>query len=524
MTNGTRLAVVRFDETSWTSKASFIRELNGIGNLSFIGSDVDVQRIRYLVYQEGRDVEEVTQVASAGIHFHKIGRREVLVYVEPGYSYNQLQVAGTHRMGNIIEVPPRLKDVDLPEHGDKALTQALTHLLKVNSAETVSQILGWVSACHLKAHYMRRYHQFPVLSLWGSAGAGKNKTAELFTWLNGVEYGGAYEPLTLPGGTTVHSVVTYCSTTTTIPRILDEYNKSKLGRMYDLFGEVMKAAWGGSGPGKGTPRTRRGGAPEMVQDRIRSPIIVLSEQAPTMPALQHRSVLVSMSKHNRAGCEDDFESVDAMRGELLKLAKVLMGMALRTDITWVEERMARYRQAVPKMMEDRPRYSYQVLLTGLDFMGKALREIGIPLTDQIADLKQTLLDMLVEKGEQMAQSKAWTEVDSVFETLGVMITLADDATNPTGSITRWKHFATDDKQQLYLDMPIVHALYCQYMSRNRQSIVMENLRVFLQLLEQEHYYVGSVVKKELTTARPVVQIDLRKMADKGHPVTQFEGA
>lgn len=520
--NQERIGTITFDESSWNSKAGFVRELEGIGNLSFVGTDTDVQRIKHTVYEEGREMGEVTQVLAAGIHVHKVGRRQVRVYVEPSYSFNQLQVQGTHQLGRSIPAAPHLKDIVIPDEGDADLKQALTDLLHVNSADIVAQILGWCCACHLKVHFMQRFSQFPLLSLWGNAGAGKTKTATLFAWLNGCDYNLEDAPVNLSSITT-WALLSYCSSTTTVPRLLDEFNKAKMRRTYDMCGEVMKAGWNGQVIARGTPSSKRGVGPEVLETPITGPMLIMSEQAPEMPALQQRMVQVMLTRHGREGCEDRYEAAVSQRRQLLKIAKAMVGVALRTNEAWLEERMNSYRDLMPKEIDERPRYSYQVIMVGIDFFQKTCEAVGLDLGEEVKRLKAALLDTLKTQGREITLAKSRTEVDAVMEDVASMIALSDDGSETW--LTRFKHFSVDaDGDYLYLDLPIVHLMYKRYQKHQRGVVIIESASQFAKLLAQEPYFVSATeVRNDMVLGRPVVKLDIQKMANKGHLVSMFTG-
>lgn len=512
---GNVLGLAHFQETSWSSRSRFLQELEGIANLSFIGTDADIQRIKHIVYKEGRELGEITRVHAAGIHLQEIGRRDVRVYVEPGMSVNELRVSNTHQLVDNVLAPPKLKDRKLPMHADPDVTHALQNLLRINSKGVVAQLLGWFSACHLKVHFMKRYTQFPLLSVWGPAGAGKTKATSLFAWLNGCDYTLLDAPVNL-ASTTQWSIVSYCASTTTVPRLLDEYNKSKMSKkMYDFCGEVMKASWGGQVMTRGQVRRSAGTSrtnAEVVQIPVSAPLVIMSEQAPTMPALQQRSVQVMLTRHGRLGCEDAFFEASAAREQLARMAKAMVTQALRTPLEWIEDRLNAYQQVVPKEMEDRPQYSYQLLLVGLDFFGHCCRELGLAVDEDVRGLKRALIDMLSEDGQEIARNKARSEVDVMLEDIGTMISLSADGHE--NWLREGRHYAVAD-QWLLLDIPIVHALYKRYKIQSREGAVIDSSGQFATLLKQEQYYEGQVVSQVMGVSRPVAKLNLEKMEEKG---------
>lgn len=525
---GQVVGTLMFSEEGWASKSNFIAQLQGVTNLSFIGSDTDIQRIKHIMFQEDREMGEVVQVHSAGMHIHHIAKKDIFVYVEPGLSVNQLRVRDTHVIGGRIPAPPKIHNYSLPKLGDEKVNKALDHLLSINSPEVIAQVLGWFSVCHLKLHLMKRYSQFPLLNIWGNAGSGKSMTAGLFGWINGCDYTLEDSPVSL-ASITNWAMLHYCSCTTTAPRLLEEYNKSKMSKkMYDYCGEVMKAAWNSQVMARGTlartsanGRGRVAGA-ELVELPISSPLVVMSEQAPQMPALQHRMVQVMLTTDGRRGCEGDFNKASQMKEQLAQMSAAMVYGALMTSGDWVEERMEALSESVPDALIDRPRYSYIVTLLGLEFFELVAAKLSLPVAERVVDLKTALIDLLKAQAGELTKTKHRTEVDAVFESLGIMAELSREGAD--NWLIEGKHYAVRGRA-MYLDLPMVHALYSSFRRHSREAVVIDNPSQLGQLLQQESYFLSAAkLVPEFIRGRTVYEVDLDKMAEKGHIVSMFTGS
>jgi hypothetical protein len=524
---GLVLGHVSFEEGGLASKSAFIRQLEGINNLSFLGTDSDVQRIKHIVYHEGNEMGEIVRVHASGVHLHQVADRQIFVYVEPGFSINQVRVKGTHEIAGKLPVAPRLRSVKLPQtDGQRQIaSEALQALLRVNNRQTVAQLTGWFAACHLKTHLMKRYTQFPILSLWGNAGSGKTVSASLFAWLNGVDYTLNDSPMNV-SSVTPWAMISYTSSSTTVPRLLDEYNKSKMmRRQYDQAGEIIKASWNGQVIARGTiSKSRANGrtGAEVSETPITGPLVILSEQAPDTPAVQQRTIQVMMSRKAREGCEGHFERASQLREHLHGIAKAMVIESLRTPVTWVEERVAAHKGSVPREVDERPRYSFQVALMGLDFLEKCVRELELDDAGLIDELRDALKTYLAERAGEISKAKHRTEVDAVLEDVGTMVTLSVDDTD------RWINYGRhiwldEEKRRLYLDVPIVHAMYLRFKNRSDQ-VPLDRVSQFAALLKQEIYFVSdSVVVEEMNASRPVWALDLDRMEEKGHLTSLFQG-
>jgi hypothetical protein len=524
MRNAEVLGRVNFTESGWVSKANFKGELKGIGNLAFYGTEDDIQRIKHITLDEDGDMGEVVQVENAGMHLHRLAGKDVRVYVEPGFSINQYRVKGTHSMVERVTAPPAIKSAEMPAEGDEEVMQTLRHLFEVNDPFVVAQVLGWFSACHLKIHYMARYSQFPLLSMWGNAGSGKTTLATLFAWLNGCNYSLADSPVSM-SSITPWAMIRYCSSTTTVPRILEEYNKSKIiNTKYAALGETMKLAWNGQSIARGAIKrsTANGGSGATVKEtQISAPLLIVSEQAPQMPALQQRSVQVQLSPHHIRGREEHFFEVDMNKPHLRRMARAMVFSALRTDTSWVEEHMEVANKLLPPVLTDRPRFSYQTLIVGLRFFDKVCTDLGMGLHDEIAQLEEDMLSSVMRFGKAINAAKMKTEVDVVMDTVGMMsqMTINGGATWLKSSV----HY-TIRGDRIYYDLPVLFSTYQLYMTHRRETAVIDSPSQFVSLITNEPYCISTRSvdgAKALNINRAVLELDLLKMSDKGLDISLY---
>jgi hypothetical protein len=522
--NGEKLRSTVFSEEAWAGKSGFIREVAGVSNLSFTGSDTDVQRIKQMVFAQAEDAGEIMQVFTAGIHADEVDGRQVLTYVEPGFSINSLKVTGTHIMNNKIVSPPYFNSVELCQKGSEEADNAMLNMLQINSPEAIARIVGWFTACHLKTHLKLLYNQFPLLNIWGNAGSGKSKTVAIISWLNGTDY--------LVKDTSVNvtditpfALLDFCSSTLTVPRICEEYNRSKINqKTYTLCGETFKAAWNsetklrGAMGGKGTAG-RTGAVSHQIP--VTAPLVIASEQAVSMPALIERSIQVMVSKNSRFGRDHHLAAATKARMELRKIGKALMFKALTTKVADVEMMMEECADAVPDGFDTRPRYSYEVVRMGLMFLQKVLGT-DLQLPESAAKVGEILVAYdrdLARLAEDDSTRSVRTEIDVIIETMGVMAARAASSSltgKGVSGLERGIHYAMYE-DYLVIDYMLAHALYKQY-SRQSEGVnpAVDNTAQFLILLQQEPYYVKvESVGSHFADGRPVVWLSIAAMATKG---------
>lgn len=529
--NGKTIASTRLDETAWDSKSSLIKETRGITNLGFFGGDQEVQRLKHFLFSKEFDMGEIQQVYSAGIHRHTIGKRSTLVYVEPGFSVTAQKERDTHYVDGRVPAPPRVSYQDFPDkkRADfEEFEKTIRSLLKVNEKYIVGQLIGWFAACHLKVHLQSIENQFPILNVWGNAESGKTTTACLFACLHGCDYIMEDSPVSL-GGATPWAVANFAASSTTVARLMDEFNKSKIKEAnYNYFAEVMKAAWNSQTFSRGSitrsakaDGSGRSGA-GVVDVKISGPIVVCSEQSPEMPALKQRMVQVNLSTKSREGCEDDFMTVMENREHLWQLSRAMVWSSLATLPSWTKERMKKYREYVPRKIEARTNYSYRVILTGLDFFGDVLKDLGLDLSEELTDLKSEVLNHLEGNEDKISRDKGKTEVDTVVEAFNTMAGMEDGNSGKTYLMPGVHYILADDK--LYINLLMAHAHYKRYSRAFGERIVMTNLGQFETLLSQERYYMRSEIVPSIHAKRELAVLDMEEMKSKGLEVGSFHSA
>jgi hypothetical protein len=533
-------------EVAWTSRSSFLAVLTGVGDIQFFGSDRDVQAIKYRVYNkpEGEDneadMETIYEVTAAGIHFEDYMGTPTRIYVEPGWAINHCGISGTHQLNVQVQAPPRVAALpDLPNGVSpeelEEIDQVMVDLMSINTPESMAVLLGWFAAAHLKAHIAAgRTKEFPLLNVWGNAGSGKSKTTRLLALLSGVETADAEYAIDLPG-TTRFPVFAYVGSTTTVPRILEEFNKSKFvghakGHYMALF-EIFKAAWDmtpvsrGVVGGNGTSGSRKRVNASIVEITPIAPIIIVSEQAPDEPALQHRTLQVLLTGAGRDRGTPHFQAIthDVTRKEKIRyVARALVSQAMASDVSqvyqWIDSCPIRF----PASLENRPRWSYHVVWGGLQFLEATLRRSRLTRSvDRLQELMARMQEKLERDGSYISRRVARSEVDAVVDDMAMAARMAVNDHTKTDLLTSGVHYKVEGNV-LYLDWLVGHAIYMRFVRQQGKTVVLDNPSRFLELMEHEEYYMGKT-RGALPTNWDVAMLDIAKMREKGIRPELFEG-
>ncbi|WP_172151924.1 hypothetical protein [Pseudomonas tumuqii] len=523
---GTRMTVLRggievgnilFKESSFAGRAAFLREIEGLSDLTFHGTDLDVQRIKKAVYQGDQDVGEVFQVYTCGVHLDFIDNNAVFTYVEPDMSINSVKVQGTHQYLGNLQARPFLAHTPMCERADVEVDKALYHLLRINQKYEVGVMIGWSVAAHFKTHLMYLYKQFPILSLWGSAGSGKSMTAGLITWLNGTDYMQLDSGVSAPS-TSHYGMLDYLAGTTTVPRIVEEFNRSKMTNAgYKDIGERIKSAWNAEATLKGRPNGGRGmgrvGA-EAIAIPVSAPVIVISEQEIEMPAIQERSLRLHLTKVKRGQCRDDFRLASKSRQQLRRLGKTIMASALTTTLDDIEHLMGKASKLLPEHMDDRPRYSLLIVLVGLWKLLEICAQLRLSRSLTILEtVIKAVTDRLANDGDGYVQS----EIDLVMQKIAVIIAIsrsADEAKVGHVYLHEGLQYAVTP-EYLVLDPVLTHASYARYCNVDeRTTPVIASAAQFIKLIQEEPYFVKTEPYADMAGGRPMLFLSLKQLMEK----------
>lgn len=516
-------------EPMWKSKSSFMSILEGIEGAVFLGNDLDVQKIKYLVFEDEDTMEEIVEVDTAGILMHKTSRSAapVPVYVEPGFSVNRFGVVDTHALTKDVPLSPKITDIVVDPVTIKSMEKAFKLLLQINTPIVVGQLLGWFCASHLKAHVHYVCKEFPVVNVWGNAGSGKTKTTDLFMWLTGAGSKTETLSMALPH-TTKFPLINFTTSSTTVPRVLEEFNEVRLGRhMYDYIHELIKVAFnqmsvsrgaiGGGGAGKVNATT--------VEMPVTAPLIYVSEQPVESPPLRQRTVSIGMDGVGRNLGTKYFKELEPMQEQLEPLAKMLTTHAVKTSVEDVQKRLDAVNLNAFKSLDHRPRRGIQVVLMGLQFLEDTLIQYKAskPTLLALSSLREQVKWGTEDWVKEVSYTSSKSEVTRVLEDFVLMAHLENSNTQVEG-LKIGEHYVIDGNR-LFINLPVCHALYKRFKRGESSQVVISNPDQMVKLLRSEIYFVSMAVRPSLpgiSTRKKMVELDLAKMTDVGIAVELLE--
>ena len=515
------------DERCWDNVSTFKKSISGVDNIIFRGGESDLQDLKHYVFSQDVQMGKITQVSKCGISAYKINStgKSVLVYTEPHFSINVFGEEGTHEVHEMIKAAPqafKAPDIDSenPDH-----VKIAKELCKINDSYNMSQMLGWFVACHFKPHFMACEKQFPLLGIWGNAGSGKSKTAGVLSYLHGCDFEGGDAIITC-GGSTPWSLSQYVATSTSTPRLLDEFNQAKIAKpAYMKIVDLLKGCFNEQGMTKGTISSRQQGA-YVDEIRLTGPVCVMSEQFPAHEAaLIQRMVVVQLSRKTReaSGGAESWTYVYENRHQLISIAKLLVLSSLKTPKKTIRYWMDYYKDHLPSetVIDSRPHFSLRVVLTGLKMYELALKSAGIDVREEVETLQSALITKLNTHLESISQANNRSIVDKTIDMFAQMAVDATKSGDTKLGMVSGRAYIRDDTE-LLIDVEGIYGAYRIYTRNLGEPAVIRSYREFKSLVQEEYYYGGLVFNEDLGGTRDVMSFDVKKLNKKGVSVNLFE--
>lgn len=511
---------VSLSERAWSSKRDLISGVKGRDAAVYAG-DGEIQKILVALLKFARDktedkeLDKMIRANVCGIVLDRGEKGTVAHYVEAGNAITNLGGRSPYRFNGNARQSPALINGGNPMPDDEQLATVMKALCKVNEPVAVAQMLGWFVSCHFREHIQFEEPQFPLMNIYGNAGAGKSCLAMLMAMINGIDYTKA-ELQNVEVGT-LFPLTKYVSSSTTVPRLIEEVNPVQLGNTrYGAILGILKAAWSHAPIQRG----RIGADRELAvsEDRVSAPLVYTSEQSATAPALRSRSVEVRLqakSLQNKV-YRDNYRTCVQNKQALLRMARALVTVALGTSPTALLKIFHSKAELIHNAMEDRPRWGMQCCLTGLHMLIHTMTEFEVGGVEEIRGLEQELITYLGGRVTEVERGKSASEVDRV---LGAMNIMADETFEERLRLDGGKHYwRQGDSLYLVLQscLPRYHA-YCRMVG---ETPVIRQFQQLTQLIEGEVYF-ERIEPHPNNNEIEVYVINAKRLTEKGTSLNNF---
>lgn len=459
--NGLSVDVV-FAKPDWANKAAFMKKIPH-PDLSYLGGDVEVQKLFKLVAQV--KIPHKTGVKVIGLH--KVENKWHFVSEEgsigPNGEENEIILETTHTL------PMKLIHNQRPSQGE--LDQIFSSLFRYNTPQATSTMVGWFVATFFKERIFEITRQFPLLFIFGAAGAGKTQSILNLKRLYGLQM----DNIKTIAGLTNFTLMASASLNNTIPLMLDEYKSSSFDQSkIRLVSQLIRAAYNNE-------IGERGRADQTVNTFVyRAPIVLAGEQTITEPAARDRMLEVHLNKKTSAPHLQSFKHLQA--APLEKLGILLLKEALSISDNVLRALLEEADREVPPEFIDRPRLNQVVVILGLKLLARACRKYNaIPEIEQAirSHLKET-----VELTKEDREEAGKTDVDKILEGIDLMIE-ADERY----AISYGYEFERN-MDVVYMNLKLVYVKFSRFAQEYKVEADIMNYTSLLKLLKKEEYFVS----------------------------------
>lgn len=509
---------VTVPERAWGSKRDLINAVKGRDAAVYCG-DAEIQKMFVAILHfarakaEEKELEKMTRANVCGLILDRTGKKTVAHYVEAGGAITMLGTRSAYRFDGLAKQSPCLLSTEGPKENDTELETAIRALCGVNEPVAVAMMLGWFASCHYRQHIQFEEPQFPLLNVYGNSGAGKSCLVLLMALINGIDYTKADLQNVEVG--TMYPLNKYVSSSTTVPRIVEEVNPVILGQTkYNYILGIFKAAWGSSPIQRGQLRDREVG---ITEDRVSAPIAYTSEQSATVSSLRNRSVEVKLQAKSLTNqvYRDNYRAAVSHRSAFSRLAKVMVNVALHTSPAALLEIFHAKASQVTPAMDERARWGMQCCLTGLHMLIHTMNEYGIKGTDAVEDLQRALIRYLGGEAKFAERGRAVSEVGRVIDYLN---TMADPSFEERFRIGDGFYWRAGDS--IYLVLQSCVPRYIGYARSINEQPVIRSYNMLAELIDGEVYFE----RREPHPTRPNVEVfvlSAKKLTEKGTSVNNF---
>lgn len=452
---------VTFAPQDMLNKSAFMKKLPGPA-YAFVGGDVEVPKWFFTL--ASMEVPKQKGVSTLGLHqcdgeWHFVSHGGSL---SGSGKKDELMLTETD-----ITVDTALLKTERATQAE--LTDIATHLFNFNVPNVALPIVGWHVAAMYKERLFKHLHKFPLLFIFGEAGAGKTTSAMNIRRLYAIS---EEVPLKSAGDITSFTLVRQAARAN-LPMYIDEYKASSFSQtQVKNISKAIRAAYQNE-------EAERGKSDQsVIRYAYKSPMVFIGEQTVFEKAAKERIVEVQMITRNSRKHQDSFEELEKL--PLEKLGRLLLEDALAISDDELMLVFNREHNDAPPAFKDRPRVNHAVVLTGLRLLERVLNKAGVAhsLGAYIAEYQ----GWKENRQETDFAEYAKSDVDRIFEVIAIMTRIPE----PHRIVVN-EHFKIKDGH-LFIQMRLVYQMYMQYSRLAETDAERMNFHSFSRLLKEEAYY------------------------------------
>lgn len=312
----------------------------------------------------------------------------------------------------------------------------LHDLFRFNKPNVVADLVGWFVACHYRSAYLRLFSQFPLLQVWGEAGAGKSQTIKML----GSMHWNNPERVTITSAMscTPFAMDSRASSSTSAPFLIDEYKPRELkrapGGKYEKIKDVLKASYIGSDIGeRGKVDKFAENSLTIIKSRATAPVCFMGEAIEMETAIIERCTPVQFSKaHHTPERTAAFERLQMHPEALSALGRAIVEMGfmlnldtMRTEVTQIraqiEDAIDAKANETSRRVAPRLIFNRAVILHALSVLKRVLRRsFGDEFDADIDALTGSKIDGPTHEDSKVEMLHGMSELSKVVSRLALL--------------------------------------------------------------------------------------------------------
>jgi hypothetical protein len=463
-----RKRTILIPENALANKAAFAKYLSP--DFPMFCSEKEITMIAWHIRKE----EPTLQIGRDYIGLHYVDKKWHYANAQGSISlekdYDRIKVNA--KSLNIVNTA---LDKDWPSVDAKQLELMIRSIFDFNVPQVTVPLSLWFLASFFKPHYQEAFSQFPLLFVFGEAGAGKTtsilKLRRMF----------AMEDVSLKSiaDVTQFSLMAACNSSNMIPLILDEYKPMMMKEAQaQLVSRLIRGAYNNSKGERGTATQ------EIISYYYRAPIVLLGEQSIIETAVQHRVIEVQLTRqYINYTPKEAFDIVDTQPLESLGKMFLTFAMGIKP-----EEVKDTYTRAFTDLIEnglnlpERPMFNVSVLRNTLNYLEEFLILNGVNLTAFLED-KFTKYLKHVKSGNSIIDSLI--NKNDVIKIIEVFNQMADFSTAQVNIVAN-SHYVYKDNM-IHLDIESIYPLFAKYNKDYNLGLFDPGYVSFLKMLQKESF-------------------------------------
>ncbi len=192
-----------------------------------------------------------------------------------------------------LSAAPKLEQWLAKPGNKEELIEMLNGLLFCQTPDVIGKMVGWLTASFWRQIFHALHGKFPLLHIYGVAGAGKSEMTEAMMRL----FYYKKRPTSVTPSGTPYAFLNMVSSSASIPVLLDEYKPATMNReILEKYRGIFRDAYNMKDVQRGGGNRNKDAYNALSRMELSAPIIFLAEAVETETAIMERMVLVTIKR------------------------------------------------------------------------------------------------------------------------------------------------------------------------------------------------------------------------------------